>query len=136
MKIFQPWVSNEWMIKWSPLFLLFSIALLLLSLSFGPSAVFLSWSVIFGLVNTVLTLAYWKCESRPASLIIFITSLAAWYWGVDLTFSRAFPSTPINDLTWQPITLYFSISMTILFLTLFLGRSWLKGYLAPKAELS
>lgn len=136
MKIFQPCVSNEWMIKWSPLFLLASIALLLLSLSFGPSAVFISWSVIFGLVDAVLTLAYWKCESRPASLIIFIIILAAWYWGIDFTFSRAFPSTPINDLTWQPIMLYLSISMTILFLTLFLGRSWLKGYLAPSGSAS
>src|SRR5262249_20595226 len=115
MRIFRPWVSNEWMIKWSPAFLLASIFLLFISLLFGPfSPTFFLSSIIFGLIYTVLTLTYWKWESKPLSLIILLIDVVVVAGGWGFTMRRAFPEARYIYSSWMPVQ-YLSVIFTTLF---------------------
>jgi hypothetical protein len=130
MRIFKPLVSTEWMIKWSPAFLLASITLLSVSLIFGRFSLllFLS-SIIFGLIYTVLTLLYWKWESNPLSLIVAVIDIVVMVWGMSFTMEWAFPEARSIDSGWAPFAQYISMILTIFFAILFLFRSWLRKQL-------
>jgi hypothetical protein len=130
MSIFKPWVSNEWMIKWSPAFLLTSISLLSLSLIFGTfSLVFLLSSIFLGLIFTVLTLIYWRWESNPLSLIVLVIAIVVTVWGMDLTMEWTLREARYVDSGWTPLAQYMSVIFTVFFAILFLFRSWLRKHL-------
>ena len=130
MRIFRPWVSNEWMIKWSPAFLLASIIVLSLSLIFGTfSLIFFLSSIVVGLIFTVLTLIYWKWESNPLSLIVAVIAIIVTVWGMDLTMQWALREARYVDSGSALLAQYCSVIFTVFFAILFLLRSWLKKHL-------
>lgn len=130
MRIFEPWVSNDWMIKRSPAFLLVSIILLSFSLIFGTfSLIFFLSSIILGLIFTVLTLISWKWESNPLSLIIAVIAIVVTVWGMDLTMEWTLREARYVNSGWTPLAQYISVIFTVFFAILFLFRSWLRKHL-------
>jgi hypothetical protein len=117
-------------VKRAPVFLLISLILLLASIWFGRSSLtYLSWSGMFGMIYTMLTLICWKLKSYPPlNWILFFPTifllLQGKYWAQDWAFPE------IHHFNWGLSIQYFSAVFTVFFLMVVVLRPFLRKYVS------
>ena len=123
---------TEFMIRWSPLFLLGAIILLLVSLWLGPfSPTYLFFSIMSGLLFTALTLIVWRLESYPPIYwVLLILTVILVGQGGHWAASWAFPE--MRHRSWGVTMQYMGAIFSVFFLALLTLRSFIRRHISNK----
>src|SRR5258708_19005790 len=101
----------------SPLFFALAIVILIISAWHGPlSLSYLVRALIIGLHFSVLTIAYWRWESKYPGRLIWsalsvVLIMGGFYWSKDQTFGIA----PVGGLFWILATQFMSTAFGVFF---------------------
>lgn len=106
--------------RWSPLFLIFALVILIISAVFGPlSLSYLIRALIIGSGFSVLTIAYWRWEIEYPNRLIWLALsvvliVGGFYWSRDQTFGL----NNVDGFFWSLAGQFMSTVAAVLFAVL------------------
>lgn len=127
---------TEFMLTWSPAFLLAALIFVIWSFRFTPFSLrYLLASLSLGLAFTILILICWKLEShQPLYWLLFISTVLLFSQTPSWVEAWAFPVAQTRDISWWLGMQYLGDVFVVFFSSLLVFRKSIKKLLFGDAE--